>query len=352
MLIVVVRWLETSGHRRALQLHLSLIASIKTQAGFFPGVFSSPKVTVHLVASSTEASGSSNSLDESASEFIKLSFRSRSSMDGGRDAFIQHMRKVLDQKKWLTSKATNRAGTVARQSNAPRAFDIRSAGVSGIMTMVKKQTDSEKASVSEAFTDLDGLMKYAEELVKLADRVATLDDENERSEFDALWMSAGIRNPVTKQVAGDRFHRELAKQIGDFVAQQLPEHHGMMSLVDVYVMYNRARGTDMISPDDLAEAVKLFSKLEIPLIVRSFAANPSVRIVQSTQFDSKHMSHQLAQLARERTCISELDVSKDWKMSVPIARHYLELAEELGSLCRDVSIQGVLFFPNFFLESR
>ena len=45
---------------------------------------------------------------------------------------------------------------------------------------------------------------------------------------------------------------------------------GMMTLTDVYCLYNRARGTELISPDDLLEACELFSKLRLGLHIREF----------------------------------------------------------------------------------
>ena len=39
-------------------------------------------------------------------------------------------------------------------------------------------------------------------------------------------------------------------------------------MTDCYCLYNRARGTDLISPDDLLEACKLFSTLKLGMHVR------------------------------------------------------------------------------------
>lgn len=37
----------------------------------------------------------------------------------------------------------------------------------------------------------------------------------------------------------------------------------MITLSDVYCLYNRARGTELVSPDDLLEAAQLLNKLKI-----------------------------------------------------------------------------------------
>ena len=38
---------------------------------------------------------------------------------------------------------------------------------------------------------------------------------------------------------------------------------GAVSLTDLYCLYNRARGTELVSPDDLLEAVKLMESLRL-----------------------------------------------------------------------------------------
>ena len=54
---------------------------------------------------------------------------------------------------------------------------------------------------------------------------------------------------------------------------------GMMPLPDVYCLFNRARGTELISPDDLLTAVKLLPSIGAQLTFRHFASG--VLVVQS-----------------------------------------------------------------------
>ncbi len=46
-------------------------------------------------------------------------------------------------------------------------------------------------------------------------------------------------------------------QLSDFLAPQLPRVGGMMTLPDVYCLFNRARGTELVSPDDLLVTCRL-----------------------------------------------------------------------------------------------
>lgn len=42
-------------------------------------------------------------------------------------------------------------------------------------------------------------------------------------------------------------------QLADFLAPRVESAGGMMALPDVYCLFNRARGTELISPDDLMQ---------------------------------------------------------------------------------------------------
>ena len=48
-----------------------------------------------------------------------------------------------------------------------------------------------------------------------------------------------------------------ALQLADFLALRIDKAGGMMPLPDVYCLFNRARGAELISPDDLLTAAKL-----------------------------------------------------------------------------------------------
>lgn len=52
---------------------------------------------------------------------------------------------------------------------------------------------------------------------------------------------------------GARYHIELSRQLADFLATPLSRCGGLLSLPDVYCLFNRARGTELVSPDDLLQ---------------------------------------------------------------------------------------------------
>lgn len=56
---------------------------------------------------------------------------------------------------------------------------------------------------------------------------------------------------------------ELSRQLADFLAKPLQQSGGIMTLPDVYCLYNRARGTELVSPDDLLQAIKMFDQVHV-----------------------------------------------------------------------------------------
>lgn len=111
----------------------------------------------------------------------------------------------------------------------------------------------------------------------------------------------GITSPVTRQTAGALFHQQLALQLADFLAPRLEHARGVMTLPDTYCLFNRARGNELVSPEDLIkvrsavasafvcvrgdshclchQACSLWEKLHVGLRLRRF--DSGVLVVQS-----------------------------------------------------------------------
>jgi len=71
-----------------------------------------------------------------------------------------------------------------------------------------------------------------------------------------MGMASDFSAHVSKDTAGSNFHAALAKELERFLATILDKFGGVIGLIDLYCMYNRARGTDLISPDDLKKAAQ------------------------------------------------------------------------------------------------
>ena len=63
---------------------------------------------------------------------------------------------------------------------------------------------------------------------------------------------------------------------------------GMITLTELYYVYNRARGLDLISPHDLLKATEKLDGLDDGIKMKVLAPS-SLTVVQLTSVDEKHI---------------------------------------------------------------
>lgn len=86
----------------------------------------------------------------------------------------------------------------------------------------------------------------------------------------SLMLDMGIMSPVTRENAGGAYFNQLARQLAEFLSDCMPKNGGIMTLSDIYCMFNRARGVELISPDDLYQAARLQTQLKLGYHLRKF----------------------------------------------------------------------------------
>jgi EAP30/Vps36 family len=237
-------------------------------------------------------------------------------------------------------------------------FSTKGAGISGIMDRMEKKHAATNATMQVAFQDLDSLMEKAAEMVKMADAFALKQAsaakegsgaDSEGDEMRSMLVQLGIAAPVTKDAAGSKYHQQLARQLSEWLAKFIDERFsGMIAITDLYCLFNRARGTEMISPDDLMKACAQFERLNLPMRLRTFATGVSV--VQSAAHSDESVARDLSALIKRDGPITPYDVATRKKIPLPLAQEQLCAAERAGAICRDETMDGVTFFLNFFAD--
>jgi len=119
-----------------------------------------------------------------------------------------------------------------------------------------------------------------------------------------------------------------------------------MTVTDVYCFFNRARGSELVSPDDLLAACKQMESLQLPMKLRQF--DSGVLVVQLASQNDADNSKIIVKLIHHHGPLDEMKLSHLIKISIPLARQQLEQAEAMEYLCRDESLEGVRFYHNFF----
>ena len=245
----------------------------------------------------------------------------------------------------------------------PAAQRKMRSGIGGIeksMAQKVKQTDKE---ISKAFKDLDALMESAKPMVKLANQISRKiaekqgdmsDDETVR--FRSSLMSLGISNPVTRENfgSGQTYFKQLAQEILKILEQPLKESGGMMTLTDAYVRVNRARGLELLSPEDFLGACEQLSTLKksTQVVMNTFDTT-GVKVLQleSAAVTNEDVLEKTEAAVVDSESLTAEEFARLAGVAVVLAKERLLAAEELGRLCRDDSIEGLRFYPNLFLSS-
>ncbi len=78
-----------------------------------------------------------------------------------------------------------------------------------------------------------------------------------------------------------------------FIASAIDKFGGVVGLIDLYCMYNRARGTDLISPDDLLIACKKMEQFSARFMLKTYPSG--VVTVQSKMFNEDAYYERIAE---------------------------------------------------------
>lgn len=351
--------------KKCVACELKHIDSVADCAGFLKR---SKRLTVHL---KEQLADSAFRLPSSEST-ISLKF-----WDEGKESCLDAIQRSLSKRSWegIPSPSGDQkspgtlldaVGLTATTSSVANAGDERAlkAGIGGIMRRQEKERAAVDGIAKEALGDMDALMQRAREVVAIVQRYAAYSASEsdptetasevsaEAHEMETILQNIGIVSPVTKFSAGRRYHEELARQIADLLLSQdrLSKLGGMIALTDLYCLYNRARGTELVSPDDLLAAAERMESLRVGMRMRTFPSK--VIVVESTSFDEAAVCSSIAQIASKNATrgIGASMVAQSLRISVMIAKEHLLLAEKRGLLCRDDTIHGLHYFPNRFNE--
>ncbi|CZR67763.1 related to VPS36 protein, involved in vacuolar protein sorting [Phialocephala subalpina] len=301
---------------------------------------------------------------------IKISFR-----NGGEKIFYERLKSSITQRKWVLHRAppvpTKEDITV--HATPPPVKNV------GIARLEQKRLEVQKNNelvIGNAFEDLQALMESAQEIIALAESFASKNGAGGGSDSNAVASALGL--VTTKDMLGggsnseSLYISELSRNLAEFLTDDargiLRKAGGIISLVDLWAVFNRARGgVELVSPLDFEKAARLWEKLKLPVRLRQFKSG--VLVVQaSDRTDEKTIKALLAWLGDLHIFPPDKEVPWDWQYfgrgvtaqdaaerfgwSIGVAEEELEMAEEKEVLCREESIEGLKFWINSILHER
>lgn len=317
-------------------------------------------------------------------ECVKFSFRG-----GGEKVFHERLKGAMVQRKWLLQNAppipsssldnvnTTTIGIDGQVRQPPGK--ARTVGIAGLERQGLELRKKNEVVIGSAFEDLDALMASAKEVIALAESFAKKSDETSADANQLIAESAKALDMVTtKDMLGSsagseslylsEMSRNLAEYLTDDAKGVLRKEGGIMSLVDLWAVFNRARGgVELISPLEFEKAARLWEKLKLPVRLRQFK-NGLLVVQQADRTDDKTIAQLLSWLQELRTSYSKSDIARDHEAfgegitaqeaaqrfgwSVGVATEELEMAEEKGALCREEGIEGLRFWENWIVDDQ
>lgn len=329
-----------------LCLHLKYIQRIDDEAASLYVFKTKKRIILHLSMPARDKTP--GPIDNSSANFIKLS--GEKGMDKN---FVRSLNETVAAKVWEIS--TINESTSGGNDKSYRKLKLRT-GIAGIekdLQEKQKQTDD---SIQLAFKDLNKLMTMAKDMVGLSKVISTKIrerkgdiSEDETIRFKSYLMSLGIDDPVTRDgyQSNAEYYTKLSHEICTIILDPLEstEIGGMMSLADVYCRVNRARGLELLSPEDLLNACKVLCG---PIKLRQFPSGAMV--LQLESHDDEAVAVATTELVEEHESMSVEELARISSISIILAQGRLLTAERAGNLCRDESMEGLRFFPNLFLK--
>jgi len=335
-----------TSHRLVVKEHnmgldLFRVISIEKEEG---GFLRSDKIMVKLHPLSEREEGVDRPVKRQKENFIKLSFRS-----GGQSEFYKHLEQCLQERAWVPKPVEVR-GPVKREIRA---------GITGIEKKMSQKVRQDNANISKAFQDLDQLMEMAKPMVKLANSISSkIRDkqgeitEDETVQFKSYLLSLGIDDPITKDSAGSdkKYYQGLAKEMFFILDQPIQDAGGMMTLTDAFVRVNRARGLELVSPDDILLASKALKDVNLPMSLHTF--DSGVLVLRTSNHSEEEVKQNLMNQLESVGSFTPEEMSTSLGLSVILAKERLLTVESEGLVCRDDSVEGLRFYPNRFLSEE
>ncbi|KAL3927085.1 MAG: hypothetical protein SGARI_005418, partial [Bacillariaceae sp.] len=217
-----------------------------------------------------------------------------------RDAVQEQIEKSLQRKQW------EQAQRLQQQRKEQQQQSKRRVGVDHILTKHKLRHEQASKLADEAVSgDAEQLLTQAGELLQVIQKYSVVlqkyqgsnstgkkqEDDDAAQRLAGLLSDMGMTSALTKsQVsssfgggsgtsADEEYYELTARQIADFLLPRFEKQMksgkgggggGIMSLTDIYCLFNRARGTNLISPEDMRQACSKLGGLNVGLSQRVF----------------------------------------------------------------------------------
>lgn len=339
IIVTTHRLVFLTAARQARYLHLCNLFSIQEETKFLK----SPKLILSTAIGD-----------------LVLAYNTGHEAKKHRDECHEQLKLSLSRQQWEQEDAKKK-----QQQTKIKSHKV---GVDAILYKSKTKHRQAAQLTDAAFEgDAEKLLREATELVSIIHKyVATLDrgqqqDNSNSSDSDklvGLLQDMGMTSALRKADYKGReeaYYEMTARQLADFVRPKLSKSQGVMTLTDVYCLFNRARGSHLLSPEDLLQAVECLSGERLRGVGISCYTFPDsgLKVLRDDSVTDEALAGRFLEMCRRPDSggyVTALSVSRETHVSAVLALEQLQAAERAEFLVRDETLESIRFYPNRFAE--
>ncbi len=231
-------------------------------------------------------------------------------------------------------------------------------GLQRIVNMIDKKNQENSNFINFSFNDLSSLKQNISNLVKLGTELkaqvgdSLSKDDEKGKELSDLLQRIGFIDPITKEIAGKSYIKEISSQVESFLSEYFKINEGIISIIDVYCIYNRARGINTISPSDMKNVVDYLKVNSNKINIKTMT---SITVIYSDDFSIGSVYKKLKTIYSEQPFYSFNinEVKSILKVkNISLCKLIIEDMVENGYLCVDESDFDIRYFNNMIVEMR
>lgn len=278
-----------------------------------------------------------------------LAFPGGSDRTKRRDDCYDLLIKSWRRKQWEQESTSTSAAKKPRE---------RKVGVDAIFSAHEKRHQNAAQLTDTAFEgDVEQLLKEATDLVQIIRKyVATLDkhetgtDEGDHGKLVSMLQDMGMTAALRKEDAASdvQFYQHTARQLADFLRPKFTQTNTMLTLTDIYCWFNRARGSNLISPEDLLETVKQMEKLQLGMKVHTF--DSGLTVLRDVRTSDAELAKRILNACGDQDYVTSVSLSRVMHVPAVLAWEQLQMAERGEYLVRDETLEATRFYPNRFKD--
>ena len=222
--------------------------------------------------------------------------------------------------------------------------------------MIDNKNKENNTLIKSSFNDINSLRENVSKLVELGSQLKAKVDvksegNNQNEEISQMLQKIGYIDPVTKEIAGKAYIKELSEQLETFFSEYFKNNEGIMTIIDAYCIYNRARGINTISPDDMKKAIDYLKEKSSKVFVKYFESSMimihskdySIDLLYNERIKNNFLNNHLQSFSINELC-SILKIK-----NLNLGKLLIDEMIEKGFLCLDESEYDIRVFNNLIL---